>query len=41
MFRGLGKQLLLGKINHVIYFNQSQLLLVKTNEDRTKSQKAQ
>ena len=28
------------KINNVIYFSQSQLLLAKTNKDRTKSRKA-
>ena len=30
----------LGKINDVINFNQSQLLLAKTNEDRTTSRNA-
>ena len=34
------QQLLLAKINHVIYFSQSQLLLAKTNEERTTSRKA-
>ena len=29
------QQLWLGKINHLIYFTKSQLLLVKTNEHRT------
>ena len=32
-------QLLLANLNHVIYFNQSQLLLAKTNEDLTMSRK--
>ena len=32
--------LLLAKINHVIYFSQSQLLFTKTNEDRTATRKA-
>ena len=31
------QQMLLAKISHVIYFSQSQLLLAKTNEDRTTS----
>ena len=34
------QQLLLAKLIHVIYFRQSQLLLAKTNEDRTASRKA-
>ena len=34
------QQLRLAKINHVIYFSQSQLLLAKTNEDRTTNRKA-
>ena len=34
------QQLLLAKINHLIYFSQSQLLLTYTNVDRTTSRKA-
>ena len=34
------QQLLFAQINHTIYFSQSQLLLLKTNEQRTTSQKA-
>ena len=33
------QQLLLAKINHVIYFSQSQLLLAKTNEHQTTRRK--
>ena len=32
--------MLLAKVNDVIYFDQSQLLLAKTNEDRISSRKA-
>ena len=34
------QQLLLAEVNHVIYSNQSQLLLAKTIEDQTLSRKA-
>ena len=34
------QQLLFAKINPVIYFSQSHLLLTKANEDRTTSRKA-
>ena len=34
------QQLWLVKINHVIYFGQSQLMLAKTNEHRTRNRKA-
>ena len=34
------QQLLMAEINHVVYFSESQLLLAKTNEDRTTSRNA-